>query len=100
MLRYSTRLFYQVADFRSYRDVVSLAIVGSSVVGGAFMLVLTSKMVLLFRLGVEQIYLLPISLILMGLIFHLRDHRHDVVASSGPAVLLIPFIRFFLRWPY
>jgi cellulose synthase/poly-beta-1,6-N-acetylglucosamine synthase-like glycosyltransferase len=87
------RLLTDIRSFHGRRDIISLFIAGSSVIGGAFMLILATKVVMLMVLGAQTLFLLPaVLLILAGIAIHAADYRAGAVGRPSPVILVIPFI--------
>lgn len=86
-------LLGSIPSFRSHRDLVSLFIAGSSLFGGGLMLILATKVVMLMLLGVETMFLLPATLlVLIGIGIHTADYRSGMVGRPSPVILVVPFV--------
>jgi cellulose synthase/poly-beta-1,6-N-acetylglucosamine synthase-like glycosyltransferase len=80
-------------DFKGYRTILSLIICGVSITGSLLMLTLVSKFVILFILGADTVYLLPLSAVLsLSLVGRIYDKRSGNLENIGWIWLLTPLI--------
>lgn len=80
-------------NFQGYRDILSVFICAGSIIGSFLMLTLVSKFIILFLLGADSIYLIPIGTVaFVGLIGRFTDYRSKNVGNIGFSWILTPLI--------
>lgn len=80
-------------DFKGYRSLLSLLISGGSIIGSILMLTLVSKFVILFLIGADAIYLIPLcSILLISLAGRFYDSRAGHLENIGWSWTLTPLI--------
>ncbi|QKQ97989.1 glycosyltransferase [Candidatus Nanohaloarchaea archaeon] len=83
-------------NFRGRRSIISLLIAGGSLVGSFLMLTLVSKFLILFLLGAEMFYSLPIAVVMLtALIVRMHDKKYNFVDSVGLSWTITPLVFSF-----
>jgi cellulose synthase/poly-beta-1,6-N-acetylglucosamine synthase-like glycosyltransferase len=81
------------SSYRGYRTVLSVLISGGSILGGFLMLTIVSKFIILFLLGFELVYGVPVAVIIfMALFFRLYDRKNNFVEETGFSWVFTPLI--------
>lgn len=96
MTGYAQTLHKLVANLRpvtNYRNLLAAAICASTVVGSLLMLSLLSKFVVLFLVGAETLFLLPIMVVMgASALLRVHDWRTGAVDSLGWAWIVVPAV--------
>ena len=80
-------------NYRGYRSFLSLLICSGSILGSILMLTLVSKFVILFLVGAEGIYLIPLaSILIISLIGRFHDFGSGNLDNVGWSWILTPLI--------
>ncbi|MFB6100125.1 MAG: glycosyltransferase family 2 protein [Candidatus Nanohalobium sp.] len=89
-----SKMFHKLfKDFSGRRSIFSVLLASGSLLGSFLMLTVVSKFLILFFLGAEMIYSVPVfSLAVIALAMRLHDRKYNFVDSIGFSWVAVPLV--------